>query len=66
MTQTLRDLALDLLDDDHGISMDAWTTLYTLAEQEGVEFQDIIDATGVTEWIGGRRVYLPDEHGIEA
>ena len=39
----MRELILVLLQDEHGISWDAWTKLTVLAEQSDEDCQDILD-----------------------
>ena len=56
----MRELALELLDDGFGISMDAWSCLFPLLEESGEEFQDIVDAVETSEG----RVYLEEDHGL--
>ena len=55
----LRELALELLDDEHGISTDAWAVLQPMLVENGD--QDILDAIDGCEG----RVYLSEDHGIE-
>lgn len=55
MSQALRNLALDLLDDEHGINLQAWKSLADWLEDEGCE--DIVAEVDVTE---GRAILLSD------
>jgi len=59
--ERLRELALELLDDPHGISQDAWVVLYALFEASDEDCDDIAKALKGTEG----RVYLRENHGIE-
>ena len=56
----LRNLAMELLDDEHGITQEAWEILFQMLERNGD--QDIIDAVTGSEG----RVYLRENHGITA
>jgi len=55
----LRELAIELLDDEHGITQDAWAVLHEALERD--EHNDIISAVDGNSG----RVYLPSDHGIE-
>lgn len=57
---SLRELALEVLDDEHGITQDAWAVLYALLEEQG-EHEDIAKAVDGCEG----RVYLPEGHGLQ-
>lgn len=56
--ETLRELALELLDDEHGISSDAWNVLYSALVEAG--HNDIIQAVDGCDG----RVYLSEGHGL--
>jgi hypothetical protein len=47
------------LDDEHGITMDAWATLYALLEESDEEHEDIVKAGGAEG-----RVWLPEGHSF--
>jgi hypothetical protein len=57
----LRELALELLDDENGITDDAWRVLYGLFEASDEEYEGIVRALKGTEG----RVYLRENHGLE-
>ena len=57
----IRELAFELLDDEYGITQDAWTVLFRMFEQSTEEYQDIVNAVDGSEG----RVYLRSDHGIE-
>ena len=57
---TMRDLAIRLLDDAHGINRQAWKLLGDILEDEG--HQDITDAVLPV----GDRWRLPPDHGLVA
>lgn len=59
--KTLRELALELLDDDYGITGDAWAVLYEILEQSEEEYEDIAQAVKNQDG----RIYLPENHNIE-
>lgn len=58
MERRLRELALELLDDEHGITQDAWAVLFDLLAVK--PHNDIINAVTGSEG----RVYLPKDHGL--
>ena len=49
MSQAFRNLALDLLDDEHGVNKQAWKTLADMLDDEGCS--DIVEAIAAK---GGR------------
>jgi hypothetical protein len=57
---TLRELALELLDDPHGITQEAWAVLYALLEASDDEYEDIAKAVDGSEG----RVFLGEDHGL--
>jgi 5-hydroxyisourate hydrolase-like protein (transthyretin family) len=57
---TLRELALEVLDDEYGITQDAWAVLFDLLAASNEEYEDIAEA--VTGADG--RVFLPENHGL--
>ena len=56
----LRELAIEVLDDPHGITHEAWTILYEMVEKDDQhrEFAEMVKG------VEGR-VFLPEGHGIE-
>lgn len=61
MEKLIRTLALELLDDQHGITQDAWNALYVVLEETSVdmaaEFANAVDGSE-------GRVFLPEGHGL--
>lgn len=55
MSQALRNLALAILDDEHGINSQAWETLADMLDDDGQS--DIVEAVRATEG----RFYLTKE-----
>jgi hypothetical protein len=60
MKANLRRLALELLDDDHGITQEAWEVLYSLLEKSGEKYEDIVKTIESSDG----RVYLPEDHNL--
>lgn len=62
MEKLIRTLALEVLDDPHGISQDAWEALYRVLDQcdtdLAAEFAQAVDGSE-------GRVFLPEGHGIK-
>ena len=56
----LRELAVEVLDDPHGITHEAWTILFEMLQTEG-EHSEFAEAVKGAEG----RVFLPEGHGIK-
>lgn len=56
----LRNLAIECLDDEHGITMDAWHAFVMAFQNAGVPHNDFLTAVDGQDG----RVYLPEDHGI--